>query len=192
MCSPFRPGTASMSVTNVNAKLMTFDTSLSYTEVVVRLDEAINKQGSGGILMKLKSAKSREEINEVVNAITKLENDFLYFLDIRHHPWLNIYYETTTTPSTVLYTIGNPLIAQTILRHDLRAGLHIPPRLLVQEKADGKGTLVMYQLPSSVMVIPNEGGVNENEELKRAVKSLDEKFEALAKKVVGMEEKQKL
>ncbi|KAJ3572473.1 hypothetical protein NP233_g3069 [Leucocoprinus birnbaumii] len=187
MPTPSQPGIASMSVTNLNAKLVTFETSLSYTEVVARLDEAVNKQGSAGILAKLKGAKSREEIDEVVNSITGLDNDFLYFLDIRHHPWLNTYYQTTATPSVVLYTIGNPLIAQTILRHDLRAGLHIPPRLLVQEKADRKGTFVMYQLPSSVMVIPGERDGTENEELKKAAEVLDKKFEALAKRVVGME-----
>ena len=63
-----------------------------------------------------------------------------YFLDIRHHPWLNTYHRIKTTPCTVLYTVGNPLIAQAILIYDLRAGLYIPPRLLVQEKADGKVT----------------------------------------------------
>jgi uncharacterized protein (DUF302 family) len=66
-----------MSVTNVNAKLVTFDTPLSYTEVVARLDEAVNKQGSGDILVKLKNAKSREEIEGIVNTITELKNDFL-------------------------------------------------------------------------------------------------------------------
>ncbi|KXN83682.1 hypothetical protein AN958_00823 [Leucoagaricus sp. SymC.cos] len=186
-----RTGAAtSMSITDLNAKLITFDTSLSYAEVVARLDEAVNKQDSGGILLKLRNAKSREEIEEIIDTITGLENDFLYFLDIRHHPWLNTYYQTTSTPSTVLYTIGNPLIAQTILRHDLRAGLYIPPRLLVQEKSDGKGTLLVYQLPSSVMIVPGEG--KENEELKKAVENLDKKFETLARKVVGMEGKGKL
>ena len=111
-----------------------------------------------------------------------------YFLDIRHHPWLNTYHRIKTTPCTVLYTVGNPLIAQAILRYDLRAGLYIPPRLLVQEKADGKGTMVMYQLPSSVMVIPNDKGEVETEELRKAVESLDNKFEALVKKIVGIEE----
>ena len=149
---------ASMAVTNINAKLITFNTSLPYTNVISRLDEAVNKQGSTAIMFKLKDAQSREEIDEIVNTITKLENDFLsvnsisfppfpipragilYFLDIRHHPWLNTYHRIKTTPCTVLYTIGNPLIAQAILRYDLRARLYIPPRLLVQEKADGKVT----------------------------------------------------
>jgi len=48
--------------------------------------------------------------------------------------------------------------------------------------------MVMYQLPSSVMVIPNDKGEVETEELRKAVESLDNKFEALVKKIVGIEE----
>ena len=66
-----------MVVTNMDAKLITFTTSLPYTNVISRLDKAVNKQGSTGIVMKLKEAQTREEIDNIVNAITKLENDFL-------------------------------------------------------------------------------------------------------------------
>lgn len=105
-------------------------------------------------------------------------------MDMRHHPWLNTYHNTTDKPATIVYTIGNPLIAQGILRHDLRAGLHIPPRILVLEKADRTGTSVIYQLPSSVMVLPD----NDNQELREAAEGLDRKFEALARKITGMED----
>ncbi len=105
-------------------------------------------------------------------------------MDLRHHPWLNTYTTTTDTPSTVIYTIGNPLVAQGILRYDLRAGLHIPPRLLVLEKADRTGTNVMYQLPSSIVVLPDSNGT----ELREAAEGLDRKFEALARRITGMEE----
>ena len=66
-----------MAMTNINAKLITFNTSLPYTNVISRLDEAVNKQGSTAIMFKLKDAQSREEIDEIMNTITKLENDFL-------------------------------------------------------------------------------------------------------------------
>lgn len=45
----------------------------------------------------------------------------------------------------------------------------------------------MYQLPSSVMTIRDEGNEAANEELRKAVESLDKKFEALARRIVGME-----
>jgi uncharacterized protein (DUF302 family) len=105
-----------------------------------------------------------------------------YFVDLRHHVWLDVYHNTTT-PQVSIYTIGNPLIAQDILKHDLRAGLHIPPRLLVLEKAGDQGTQVMYQLPSSIMALPG----NEDEELKEKLAALDKKLEALVAKITGVE-----
>jgi uncharacterized protein (DUF302 family) len=79
---------------------------------------------------------------------------------------------------TRLYTIGNPLIAQTILQHDNLAALHIPPRILVTEKQDRSGTKIIYILPSSVMVL------RDNPALRDAVKVLDSKLEALLARVV--------
>lgn len=77
MSSPPSPMAASMAVTNMNVQLITFTTSLPYTNVISRLDRAVNKQGSTGILTKLREAQTREEIDNIVNTITKLENDFL-------------------------------------------------------------------------------------------------------------------
>jgi hypothetical protein len=77
MDDTFSAPRASMTVTNLNAKLITYETTLPYSEVIGRLDRAVNKHGSGGILIKLSNAKSREDIEEIVNAITKMENDFL-------------------------------------------------------------------------------------------------------------------
>jgi uncharacterized protein (DUF302 family) len=93
-------------------------------------------------------------------------------------------YHNTTTPQVSIYTIGNPLIAQNILKHNLRAGLHIPPRLLVLEKTEGQGTQVMYQLPSSIMTLPGD----DDGELKEKLDALDSKLEALIAKVTGIED----
>ncbi|XP_006460052.1 hypothetical protein AGABI2DRAFT_68010 [Agaricus bisporus var. bisporus H97] len=170
--------TSSISITDLNAKLVTFNTPLSFTQVISRLDEAVNKQGSANILAEMRNAKTRAEIDQVVESITGLTNDFLYFVDMRHNRWLDIYH-ATTTPQVSIYTIGNPLFAQAILKHDLRAALHIPPRLLVLEKSEGQGTQVMYQLPSSVMVLPG----NDDAELKEKVEVLDRKLEALVARI---------
>lgn len=47
--------------------------------------------------------------------------------------------------------LGNPLIAQTMLQHESRAGLFVPVEILVQELAEseGGGTFIIYDLPSS-------------------------------------------
>lgn len=77
-----------------------------------------------------------------------------------------------------MFTIGNPLIAQAILQQDLTAGLHIPPKFLVQEGANGKGTILLYDLPSSVMVL------GEDEGLLNAAKALDDKLERMVLRVL--------
>lgn len=84
-------------------------------------------------------------------------------------------------PTAAVYTIGNPVIAQSIMQYDMRAGYNIPPRVLVLEKKDGKGTEVIYHLPSSVMAL------TDNPLLKQAAEGLDDKLDALFTKVTATE-----
>jgi uncharacterized protein (DUF302 family) len=74
--------------------------------------------------------------------------------------------------------LGNPLIAITMLRHDLTAGLFAPVELLLLEEADNRSSLT-YVKPSSLMV------VDDNPPLRAAALALDEKLAALAAKVVA-------
>lgn len=68
--------------------------------------------------------------------------------------------------------LGNPLIAITMLKHDINAGLFVPIEILVIEK--GEGTEVIYVLPSSLIA-----GVKKDSELVAAAEKLDSKLEAL-------------
>lgn len=72
--------------------------------------------------------------------------------------------------------IGNPLIAITMLRHDVTAGLFAPVELLLTEEDDGTSALT-YVVPSSLMV------VEPNPPLLSAAQALDAKLAALAAKV---------
>ncbi|HEY6401644.1 MAG TPA: DUF302 domain-containing protein [Blastocatellia bacterium] len=79
-----------------------------------------------------------------------------------------------------LYIIGNPLIAMTMLRREVAAGLNVPVRILIYEEAGG-ATRFVYDLPSSMM------SVLENEQVMNAARKLDEKLIALAVEVTGSE-----
>jgi uncharacterized protein (DUF302 family) len=72
--------------------------------------------------------------------------------------------------------IGNPLLAITMMRHDLTAGLFAPVELILIEGDDGRGHLT-YVTPSSLMVVET------NDALLAAAKELDAKLRALAAKV---------
>ena len=74
--------------------------------------------------------------------------------------------------------LGNPLIAITMLRHDVSAGLFAPVELLVADEGQGRSSLT-YVRPSSLMVVEH------NPELLSAAKQLDAKLAALAAKVTA-------
>ena len=76
--------------------------------------------------------------------------------------------------------LGNPLIAITMLKRDLTAGLFVPVELLVIEKEQNGGTEVLYTVPSCLIA-----GLNKDGELLQAVKVLDEKLEALARDILA-------
>ena len=74
--------------------------------------------------------------------------------------------------------IGNPLIAITMLRHDVNAGLFAPVELLITDEQGDRSSLT-YVVPSSLMV------VQQNEPLREAAQQLDAKLAALAAKVTA-------
>lgn len=76
--------------------------------------------------------------------------------------------------------LGNPLIAITMLQHDMGAGLYVPVEVLVLEDRNSAGTSVIYQLPSGLIA---EGRGNEN--LMSAAQALDAKLEKLVESVVA-------
>ncbi|OBK11841.1 DUF302 domain-containing protein [Mycobacterium asiaticum] len=71
--------------------------------------------------------------------------------------------------------LGNPLIAITMLRHDVTAGLFAPVELLIIDEPTGSS--LTYVKPSSLMV------VEENTELLSAAAQLEVKLAALCAKV---------
>ena len=80
-----------------------------------------------------------------------------------------------------MYIIGNPLIARTMLEHDLAAGLNVPVRLMICEEPASRTTRLTYDLPSSLM-----SGLK-NRKVAVAAEKLDAKLIALAVHATGAE-----
>ncbi|BBY38710.1 hypothetical protein MMAN_28440 [Mycobacterium mantenii] len=76
---------------------------------------------------------------------------------------------------------GNPLIAITMLRHDVTAGLFAPVEVLITD--EGAGSSLTYVKPSSLMVMQKDSAPNP--ELLSAAQGLDAKLAALVEKVTG-------
>ena len=100
---------------------------------------------------------------------------FTRFLTIDHGEWLTLQGRPTRF---IQFTLGNPLIAITMMKHHIEAGLDVPVRLCIYEHSDGKTRLV-FNTPSSLM-----SGLG-NEEVKAAALKLDAKMMALAEAVTG-------
>jgi uncharacterized protein (DUF302 family) len=99
------------------------------------------------------------------------ESGFMLFFEVDHGGWIGRF---GIKRKLVRWIFGNPLIAIPMLRHDLSAGLFVPVELLLMEQADGRGCVIVYVLPSSLIAIGDDA------ELRAAAEALDLKVEALA------------
>jgi uncharacterized protein (DUF302 family) len=100
---------------------------------------------------------------------------FMLFGLVDHGAWIT---KAGIDRKALRVILGNPLIAITMLRHDVTAGLFAPVELLLLEEDDGRSSLT-YVKPSSLMV------VSPNPELLSAAEELDAKLAALAEKVTA-------
>ncbi|CQD19858.1 hypothetical protein BN000_04675 [Mycobacterium europaeum] len=99
---------------------------------------------------------------------------FMLFGVVDHGAWIA---KAGIDRRAVRVILGNPLIAITMLRHDVTAGLFAPVELLIAD--EGAGSSLTYVKPSSLMVVAP------NPELLSAAEQLDAKLAALAATVTG-------
>jgi uncharacterized protein (DUF302 family) len=100
---------------------------------------------------------------------------FMLFTLFDHGAWIT---KAGIDRKVLRVILGNPLIAITMLRHDVTAGLFAPVEVLLVDEGEGCSSLT-YLKPSSLMVVEN------NPELLSAAKELDAKLAALAAKVTA-------
>ncbi|MFS2158560.1 DUF302 domain-containing protein [Pseudomonas sp. Pseusp122] len=120
----------------------------------------------------LKSQQSWDDCREYFNQVAG-PSGFMLFGMLDHGAWMD---KAGSFRRSIRIILGNPLIALTMLKHDLRAGLFAPVELLLIEEEGDRSSLT-YLKPSSLMV------VEENPPLLAAATVLDRKLEALALKV---------
>ena len=101
---------------------------------------------------------------------------FMLFHVIDHGAWMKA---LRLDGRSRMYTIGNPLIARTMMKSDLAVGLHVPVRISIFEDRQGR-TNVSYVLPSSLM------SAFKNREIQAAAAYLDMRLIELAEHVAGV------
>ncbi len=140
-----------------------------YAEVIARFEAAIGNIGDG-LTEASTESKSPEEFEERVKKFEG-SSGFMQFMKIDHGPWMRV---RGLKGRGVLYIIGNPLIAQTMIQFSVAVGLHVPVRMFVYEDAQSGTGRIGYDLPSSLMARLGDKRVDE------AAKALDAKMAALA------------
>jgi uncharacterized protein (DUF302 family) len=151
--------------------------SRSFEEVVNAFESAVGSVEETGFPALLAATKSAEEFETSVHS-REGTSGFMRFLTVDHGAWLA---RIGLNARARMYTIGNPLIARTMLEHDIAAGLNVPVRLMIYEDAVSRTTRLTYDLPSSLM-----SGL-QNEKVAAAAKKLDAKLIALAIQATGAE-----
>lgn len=148
-----------------------FDSTKTFDALVAALlaDIGSTPVAADEIAVKFASWEAYEaELNTHVGA-----SGFMLLALFDHGAWIN---KADINKKVLRVILGNPLIAISMLRHDLTAGLFVPIELVIIEEDDGHSSLTYVQ-PSSLMVI------EPNPPLLAAARALDAKLEALAKKV---------
>ncbi len=169
-----KPMTTAARVVPFEGKRMVHQSTRTPDEV---LEVLRGRMGNVAVNRVIELAAAVSSVEQYEAEITALAGDsgFILFAEMDHGAWINLYGIKTRLVRVIF---GNPLVAITMLRHDVSAGLFVPIELLVAENPDG-GSVVTYVLPSSLIAI--EG----NADLLEAAMVLDAKAEALVASAVG-------
>jgi len=167
------------SIQSTQVKRVRFKSRRSFEEVLQRLHQlvpaAITPQQYPAAMMKA-GGVSLESFEKVVRSQTE-QSGFMLFAEFDYHQWLGLY---GIQRKLARWILGNPVIAITMIRHDLEAALFVPVELLLVEDENREGVTVIYDLPSSLMVTTRE-----NPPLLEAAAALDAKLQDLVTEVTS-------
>ena len=160
------------------AKRVRFESTRSFDEVLLNLRKLVGTATPQKVITQEAGGGSREQFEKAIQSQVG-ESDFMLFFEIDHGDWLPLF---GIERKVVRWILGNPLLAITMIRHDITAGLFVPVELLLVANESGDGSTVMYDLPSSLMAIER------NPALRDAAHVLDRKLQTLVSRVTGVEE----
>jgi uncharacterized protein (DUF302 family) len=148
----------------------------SFDEVVAAFEAAVGHAEGGAYLAAVKASTSARDFETRMHALEGTSG-FMGFQMVDHGAWMVL---AGRKARARLYIIGNPLIAWTIIQHDVGVGLNVAVRVLIYEDQQDGACRVAYDLPSSLM------GRLKNERVTAAAKLLDAKLDALAELASGV------
>lgn len=153
-----------------------FDSDRSFETVRAALLGRMGRIASDDIARALASAKTPADFERAMDGFTG-PSGFMLFSEIDHSRYLPLYGVKRRATRLVF---GNPAVAATMTQHDVIAALFAPVGLLLYEADDGKGSTVIYDVPSSLMQ------AQKSPELLAAARALDAKMLALVSEATGV------
>ena len=167
---------SAMSTSSVAVTRVRFDSARSFDEVRTALRHHLGTTRLQEIFDHARAVRSADDFEAILQPMIG-DSGFMLFLELDHSGWLPLYGVTRRATRLIF---GNPLIAITMIRHDIEASLFAPVELLLFEGEDGVGSTIIYDLPSSLMHTKG------NLKLLQAAKVLDGKIAALARAATGV------
>jgi len=153
------------------------ESARTFEDVVGAFEAAVGSVEGGEYEHELGAAQDASDFETRLRS-REGTSGFMRFQTIDHGAWLSAL-GIRAGAKARLYTIGNPLIARTMIRHDLGVGLNVPVRVLIYEDPASGATRLAYDLPSSLMSGPGNADVD------AAARKLDAKLVALAEAATG-------
>ncbi len=162
-------------VKSFSGRRVRYETARSFDDVLAALRVVIGDATQGELNAAVRDCATREGFEQRMQEVAG-ESGVMLFFEMDHGAWLKTF---GIRRKVVRCIFGNPFVAYTMLRLDIAAGLFAPIELLLMENESGNGALLIYDLPSSLMVI------EDNPPLLEAAEALDRKFGELAERVVS-------
>jgi len=151
-----------------------YETARSFDEILAALRTAVGNATHDELSKSIRDCATKEDFVQRMQEIAG-DSGFMLFFEMDHGAWLKTF---GIRRKAVRWVFGNPAIAYTMLRHDIAAGLFAPIEFLLFENESGHGATLVYDLPSSLMVI------EDHPPLLEAARALDRKFAELVERVV--------
>jgi uncharacterized protein (DUF302 family) len=161
-------------IQQITVSHVTFVSDRSFDEVLKAFHEQVGSLEEMGWSAIPAASQDTADLERRVQKVLG-PSGFTRFLTIDHGKWVSM---RGTPTKFIQYTLGNPMIAITMMKHHIEAGLDVPVRLAIYEHPDGKVRLV-FNTPSSLM-----SGLG-NDDVQAAAHKLDAKMMALGEAITG-------
>jgi hypothetical protein len=145
-----------------------------YEELVAAFESAVGDGGDGRLMNGMRALTTVDEWESLCRSLFG-PSGFMHVLAFDHGKWQRLY---GVVAKAKQYTYGNPILAWSMVQHDIAACSHVPFRVLIYETTQGESRIA-YDLPSSLM---SEVG---NEAVSEAARPLDEKVTAFFTQLAG-------